>query len=307
MSVGDDSYLFVKNLQGDIVKIIDEDSNVLATYSYDAWGKVYTETEDSSIAGLNPFTYRGYVYDPETELYYLQSRYYDPLTGRFINADAPEYTDTYSGSPLSTNMFAYCENNAVMRIDASGNDAVLLFKNDDAVIFGHAAILFYDKNSWYYFCVVNKGEESKMEIEFGKIGAFTLSMKSINKAIKNAKKRFTSKKYDSYYYLVGNFKLYSSAYKYYKKPGKYNLVSRNCLTMSQLLLSKGSCKGIYKNYYRDAINMLSLLKIPNDADFAFSYFTKNFRSCYTLPFYKRLFIREPYYYFYHPVSTELWY
>ena len=51
MSVGDDSYLFVKNLQGDIVKIIDEDSNVLATYSYDAWGAVVTQNEDSSIAG----------------------------------------------------------------------------------------------------------------------------------------------------------------------------------------------------------------------------------------------------------------
>ena len=59
------------------------------------------------------------VYDEETGLYYLQSRYYDPLTGRFLNADV--YCDTESGTPLSTNMFAYCENNAINNVDYSGN------------------------------------------------------------------------------------------------------------------------------------------------------------------------------------------
>ena len=77
-------------------------------------------TDPNHIAFTNPFRYRGYVYDPETELYYLQSRYYDPLTGRFLNADSPDYTDTDSGSPLSTNMFAYCENNAVNAQDYNG-------------------------------------------------------------------------------------------------------------------------------------------------------------------------------------------
>ena len=120
MTKGDDTYFFIKNLQGDVTKIIDENGNTCATYVYDAWGALLAENEDSSIEGFNPFRYRGYVYDSETELYYLQSRYYDPLTGRFVNADAPNYTDTYSGSPLSTNMFAYCENNAISGYDPSG-------------------------------------------------------------------------------------------------------------------------------------------------------------------------------------------
>ena len=120
MSVGDNTYFFVKNLQGDITKIIDENGDVKATYAYDAWGKILSETEDSTLEGFNPFRYRGYVYDAETELYYLQSRYYDPITGRFINADDSTYADTCSGSPLSTNMFAYCENNPVMLLDLSG-------------------------------------------------------------------------------------------------------------------------------------------------------------------------------------------
>ena len=121
MTKGDDTYFFIKNLQGDVTKIIDENGNTCATYAYDAWGALLTENEDSSIEGFNPFRYRGYVYDNETELYYLQSRYYDPKTGRFINADDSDYTDTDSGSPLSTNMFAYCENNAINGYDPTGN------------------------------------------------------------------------------------------------------------------------------------------------------------------------------------------
>ena len=129
MTVGNDTYFFIKNLQGDVTKIIDEDGNTCATYAYDAWGGILATknengqeiTDPNHIAFTNPFRYRGYVYDTETELYYLQSRYYDPKTGRFINADSPEYTDTDSGSPLSTNMFAYCENNAVNGEDPSGN------------------------------------------------------------------------------------------------------------------------------------------------------------------------------------------
>ena len=160
MSVGDDTYLFVKNLQGDVTKILDDSGDVLVNYTYDAWGKVLSTkngngqniTDQSSIAFLNPFRYRGYVYDSETQLYYLQSRYYDPITGRFINADSPDYTDTFSGSPLSTNMFAYCENNPVMMSDASGEDAIWLKAPNSARLAGHTSLLIQDsKNMWWYF------------------------------------------------------------------------------------------------------------------------------------------------------------
>lgn len=119
-------YFYIKNLQGDIVKIVNRSGSVIVNYTYDALGKrlsvkdaVDNEITDlSSLALLNPLRYRGYVYDDETGLYYLQSRYYDPTIGRFVNADTN--FDTYSGTPLSKNMFVYCDNNPVSEFDETG-------------------------------------------------------------------------------------------------------------------------------------------------------------------------------------------
>ena len=62
----------------------------MVEYTYDAWGNLLSTTGSlaETLGKLNPLRYRGYVYDHETGLYYLQSRYYDPEIGRFINADA---------------------------------------------------------------------------------------------------------------------------------------------------------------------------------------------------------------------------
>ena len=113
-------YYYIYNLQGDVIALADASTGKLAaTYTYDAWGKcTVTNASGYTIGTQNPFRYRGYYYDTETSLYYLQSRYYDPEVGRFINADAFASTDI--SSPISTNMFAYCENNPVMRDDHSG-------------------------------------------------------------------------------------------------------------------------------------------------------------------------------------------
>lgn len=108
-------YFYVKNLQGDVIRIIDLAGTEVASYVYDAWGNIKDTKGDPTVRELNPIRYRGYVYDTETSLYYLQSRYYDPLTGRFLNADV--YCDTGTDTTLSTNMFAYCENNSVNYID----------------------------------------------------------------------------------------------------------------------------------------------------------------------------------------------
>ena len=114
-------YYYIYNVQGDVIALADASTGKLVvTYTYDAWGKL-VKLEDNtanSVGSQNPFRYRGYYYDTETSLYYLQSRYYDPEVGRFINADA--FTSTDISSPLSTNMFAYCENNPVMREDSTG-------------------------------------------------------------------------------------------------------------------------------------------------------------------------------------------
>ena len=88
-------YFYIKDLQGDITEIVDKDGKAVAKYAYDAWGNMLTENNGTLTVGkLNPFRYRSYVYDEETGLYYLQSRYYDPLTGRFLNADVFNDTDT---------------------------------------------------------------------------------------------------------------------------------------------------------------------------------------------------------------------
>ena len=92
-----------------------------ATYTYDAWGKLLTSSGD--LADINPLRYRGYFYDAETGLYYLQSRYYDPETCRFINADA--FASTGQGV-LGANMFAYCLNNPINLSDPSGTSAAAL-------------------------------------------------------------------------------------------------------------------------------------------------------------------------------------
>ena len=157
-------YYYVKNLQGDIVQITKQDGTVVAKYVYDVWGKILSIKDGSNntiettnathLANLNPFRYRGYVYDNETGLYYLQSRYYDPITGRFLNADV--YADT-GNSVISTNMFAYCENNAVMKYDVTGKDAWWIQSPKSVNIFGvyqagHTSLLIQEKPGfWWYF------------------------------------------------------------------------------------------------------------------------------------------------------------
>ena len=112
----DTPYYYVKNLQGDVIKVIDTNGNVVASYTYDPWGKITSST--GTMAEINPIRYRGYYCDNETGLYYLNSRYYDPDTCRFINADG--YVSTGQGI-LGFNMFAYCGNNPVVYMDLSGN------------------------------------------------------------------------------------------------------------------------------------------------------------------------------------------
>ena len=116
------SYYFVKNLQGDVIAITNANGAVVARYTYDAWG-VPTTKEDTSgcnIATVNPFRYRGYYYDEEIKLYYLQSRYYDARVGRFIKSDIPEMMLVQVEKASGTNLFAYCNNNAISGCDPMG-------------------------------------------------------------------------------------------------------------------------------------------------------------------------------------------
>jgi len=118
---GGNTYYYATNLQGDVVAILDSTGAAVVTYTYDAWGMPLTTVDNTSfgLGDLNPLRYRGYVYDHETELYYLQSRYYNPEWGRFLNADAIDYLGV-DGSPVSYNLFVYCKNNPVNHADTHG-------------------------------------------------------------------------------------------------------------------------------------------------------------------------------------------
>ena len=134
----DTEYFYVKNLQGDILKVITATGTEAAAYTYDAWGKLLTSAGD--MADVNPLRYRGYFYDTETGLYYLKSRYYDPEVGRFINPDAFATTDV--DGVLSANMFAYCENNPVNKEDPTGAIALTTLILIGSAVFGVAAALY---------------------------------------------------------------------------------------------------------------------------------------------------------------------
>lgn len=118
-------YFYRRDIQGNIIAILDESGAVVVRYIYDAWGNHAVvdangnDIEDMShIGNVNPFRYRGYYYDVETGFYYLKSRYYDPETGRFISQDSIDYADPEAINGL--NLYAYCGNNPVMNVDPTG-------------------------------------------------------------------------------------------------------------------------------------------------------------------------------------------
>ena len=119
-------YFFEKNLQGDIIAIYTENGTKICTYTYDAWGNVITTLESGTaghevyVSNYNPFRYRGYYYDTETGWYYLQSRYYNPTWGRFLNADNIDTVISTPDQLTDKNLYSYCDNNPVVRKDDGG-------------------------------------------------------------------------------------------------------------------------------------------------------------------------------------------
>lgn len=110
MNYNGDEYFYITNMQGDIIELVDINGNSVVKYKYDAWGNIISQT-GGDLAEINPYRYRGYRYDVETGLYYLNSRYYNPEIGRYINAN-----DVSAISPSSingVNLYTYSVNNPV--------------------------------------------------------------------------------------------------------------------------------------------------------------------------------------------------
>jgi len=122
--ISDNAYFYATNAQGDVIAIYSNTGTKLYTYTYDAWGNLIEGREvaagGAAIGALNPLRYRGYYFDAETGLYYLNSRYYNPQWGRFLNADDATVITATPGALTDKNLYIYCDNNPVMRADEDG-------------------------------------------------------------------------------------------------------------------------------------------------------------------------------------------
>ena len=104
-----------------MIGLVNGSGAVVAEYAYDAWGNILSISGSGAgtVGAANPIRYRGYVYDAETGLYYVSSRYYDPELGRWINADG--VIAGVGGNEKDSNLFVYCFNNPINLEDKTGN------------------------------------------------------------------------------------------------------------------------------------------------------------------------------------------
>ena len=116
------TYFYLIDIIGNIVGLVDENGNIVVEYDYSSYGKVEVKKDTVGISKKDHIRYKGYIYDEETKLYYLISRYYDPEIGRFISPDSVEYIEPSSISGL--NLYVYCCNDPINMYDPSGNFAI---------------------------------------------------------------------------------------------------------------------------------------------------------------------------------------
>ena len=116
-------YYYVRNVQNDIVALVDDSGKTVVNYVYDSWGKLLSITGSlkDTVGIQNPFRYRGYYYDNETGMYYLKNRYYDPGLRRFIGSDAITTVEASLETFHNRNLYIYCNQNPIVRSDSKGN------------------------------------------------------------------------------------------------------------------------------------------------------------------------------------------
>ena len=160
-------YYYIKNMQEDIIGITDSNYNLLCSYEYDSWGNLISIkdnngsiiTNTSHIGYINPFRYRSYYYDNETKLYYLNSRYYNPEWGRFINADNLFEQNNYL---LGNNLYIYCTNNPANYLDYTGR-SISLIGIDELYEYSYAVVCTKD-NGYYKVFIDIEGKNFVADI-----------------------------------------------------------------------------------------------------------------------------------------------
>ena len=265
------AYAYLKNLQGDIVAILNGSGTAVVSYVYDAWGRPISKTGSmaSTLGTLNPFRYRSYVYDEETGLYYLRSRYYRPEQCRFLNAD----------SLLTPNLFCHCNNNPIIAVDPDGHDAFWITDSTAVFSAGHTSLLLYDPNdsSWYYFywgsrtyTVSSTAAVKVAKVNIEVINGTYLNLDSLNDALIDIEGKRGN--YDSAFYFPGNF---SASLAYARQlendfneikdvinksnEEAYHIIARNCMQVSADVMRQS-----YVNQAdRDILNALAQSILPN--------------------------------------------
>ena len=278
------SYVYGKNVQGDVIYIFNTNGEKVADFAYDAWGKPvstnYYNSGNNPGVTYSPFRYRGYWYDEETGLYYLNSRYYNRAWGRFLNADI--YLNA-NGDILGFNMFAYCGNEPEMHSDKRGQNkkalgfdsitvipGAIVFVDYDALpIVGHASLFYRVDGTWYltqfygdekslkqgisqsYF-YYNKALAEYLSLDwsnairdFSRIGETTayIDIEEIGDYSK-VKERMMSKQNYDYVNLYGNYSYVKEYAERMMGPHVYNLFNNNCAHYVEYLLLKSSATQI---------------------------------------------------------------
>ena len=209
-TVDEDTYYYLKNIQGDVLCVTDAEGTPIVNYTYDAWGMItaapasqnVSNTVLARVAFLNPVTYRGYLYDPELGFYYLQSRYYDPETGRFLNADALLYP---SDNPLDNNVFSYCNGNPIARKDPSGFVSEIIIPiigvpvSISAIVAAALSLLYLvDPN------IRNATNQAIILLLVKAPGAIINAIKRIAQSVKDARAKPRTKKTNNHHIVAKN-------------------------------------------------------------------------------------------------------
>lgn len=230
MTMNTYTYYYLYNQHGDIIGLTDSVGNVVASYTYDAWGNIVAQS--GPMASVNPYRYAGYRYDENTKLYYLLARYYNPNDGVFLTRD-PILGDI--NDPSTQNGYNYANNNPVGLFDPNGKSAVWITAPEAADGSGHTSLLIQAKNGvWWYFWFGTFTDQNpvgyaKSNVQWQRIGT---KLPALNQLHAFVNYKFQYKKS---VFLKGDFsKSHKRAQEFYQKRGSrsYNVVKFNCMHAS---------------------------------------------------------------------------